>query len=55
MEIIAFIRDPVMGHKILGLGSSSENDPLRGPPNGDRHYEPVYDEMPPGDELLSDG
>jgi hypothetical protein len=57
MEIIAFIRDPAIVHRILNHLDmlSSGNDPPRSPPGDDRHYEPLYEDLPPGDELLPDG
>ncbi len=58
MTIIAFIRDPAVVNTILDHLDrlfTSGNDPPRSPPGKDRHYEPVYDDLPPGDWLLPDG
>jgi hypothetical protein len=57
MKIIAFIRDPAVVHRIfdhLDRLETSDNDPPRSPSNEGLTPEPVYDHLPPGDELLPD-
>ncbi|MFB6345505.1 MAG: hypothetical protein ABEK50_07020 [bacterium] len=57
MTIIAFIRDPAVVNRILDhldMLETSGNDPPRSPPDEGLTAEPVYDHLPPGDELLPD-
>jgi hypothetical protein len=51
MEIVSFIRDPAVVHKILDHLDmlSSGNDPPRPPPDTELTYKPIYDDFPDGD------
>ena len=53
MKVIAFIRDPVVIYKILDhldLLESSGKDPPGDPPGSPLRYEPVFDDLPWGDD-----
>ncbi|MFB6346836.1 MAG: transposase [bacterium] len=58
MKVISFIKDPAVIYRILDyldLLESSGNDPPRSPPESELTYEPIYDDLPYGDEITFPG
>ncbi len=58
MNIIAFIRNPAVVHSDPGPPGFAfiiRKRPVTDPTNSERHYEPIYGDLPPGDPLLPDG